>query len=126
MARAHITNSSHNKFSGKGTKNLSKIKVKKPHRFKPGTVALREIRKYQKLVTLLIKKAPFRRLVREIVEEVDTNYRIQESAFVALQEGLEAHTVKKLENANCSAIHAKRVTAMSKDLDLVNKIQQKN
>lgn len=38
--------------------------VKKPHRFRPGTVALREIRKYQKSTDLLIRKLPFQRLVR--------------------------------------------------------------
>ena len=37
--------------------------VKKPHRYKPGTVALREIRRYQKSTELLIRKLPFQRLV---------------------------------------------------------------
>ncbi|WP_143213447.1 hypothetical protein, partial [Acinetobacter baumannii] len=39
--------------------------VKKPHRYRPGTVALREIRRYQKSTELLIRKLPFQRLVRE-------------------------------------------------------------
>merc|ERR1712090_53518 len=43
--------------------------VKKPHRYKPGTVALREIRRFQKSTELLIKKLPFQRLVREIAQD---------------------------------------------------------
>ena len=43
--------------------------VKKPHRFRPGTVALREIRRYQKSTELLIRKLPFQRLVREIAQD---------------------------------------------------------
>src|SRR5882757_5130882 len=42
--------------------------VKKPHRYRPGTVALREIRRYQKSTELLIRKLPFQRLVREIAQ----------------------------------------------------------
>jgi histone H3/H4 len=42
--------------------------VRKPHRYRPGTVALREIRKYQKSHDLLIRKLPFQRLVREIAQ----------------------------------------------------------
>ena len=37
--------------------------IKKPHRYRPGTVALREIRRYQKSTELLIRKLPFQRLV---------------------------------------------------------------
>lgn len=43
--------------------------MKKPHRFRPGTVALREIRRYQKSTELLIRKLPFQRLVREIAQD---------------------------------------------------------
>src|ERR1700677_3239076 len=43
--------------------------IKKPHRFRPGTVALREIRRYQKSTELLIRKLPFQRLVREIAQD---------------------------------------------------------
>lgn len=40
--------------------------IKRPRRYRPGTVALREIRRYQKTTELLIRKLPFQRLVREI------------------------------------------------------------
>ena len=47
--------------------------VKKPHRYRPGTVALREIRRYQKSTELLIRKMPFQRLVREIAQDFKTD-----------------------------------------------------
>jgi hypothetical protein len=46
---------------------------KKKHRYCPGTLALREIRKYKKSVDLLIGKAPFARLVREITRHFKTD-----------------------------------------------------
>ena len=48
--------------------------VKKPHRFRPGTVALREIRRYQKSTELLIRKLPFQRLVREIAQDFKVRF----------------------------------------------------
>ncbi len=59
--------------------------MKKPHRYRPGTVALREIRKYQKSTELLIRKLPFQRLVREIAQDFKTDLRFQSSAVLALQ-----------------------------------------
>ena len=56
--------------------------VKKPHRYRPGTVALREIRRYQKSTELLIRKLPFQRLVREIAQDFNTDLRFQSSAVV--------------------------------------------
>ncbi|RDX93374.1 hypothetical protein CR513_24384, partial [Mucuna pruriens] len=82
--------------------------VKKPHRFRPGTVALREIRKYQKSTELLIRKLPFQRLVREIAQDFKTDLRFQSSAVSALQEAAEAYLVGLFEDTNLCAIHAKR------------------
>merc|ERR1739846_15847 len=59
--------------------------VKKPHRYRPGTVALREIRRYQKSTELLIRKLPFQRLVREIAQDFKTDLRFQSAAIGALQ-----------------------------------------
>ncbi|CAK7339294.1 unnamed protein product [Dovyalis caffra] len=92
--------------------------VKKPHRFRPGTVALREIRKYQKSTELLIRKLPFQRLVREIAQDFKTDLRFQSSAVAALQEAAEAYLVGLFEDTNLCAIHAKRVTIMPKDIQL--------
>ena len=97
--------------------------VKKPHRYRPGTVALREIRKYQKSTGLLIKKLPFQRLVREIAQEFKTDLRFQGSGILALQEASEAYLVGLMEDTNLCAIHAKRVTIMTKDLQLARRIR---
>ena len=70
--------------------------VKKPHRYRPGTVALREIRRYQKSTELLIRKLPFQRLVREIAQDFKTDLRFQSSAVVALQEASEVRCTVQL------------------------------
>ncbi|TSK13576.1 Eukaryotic translation initiation factor 3 subunit K [Bagarius yarrelli] len=92
--------------------------VKKPHRYRPGTVALREIRRYQKSTELLIRKLPFQRLVREIAQDFKTDLRFQSAAIGALQEASEAYLVGLFEDTNLCAIHAKRVTIMPKDIQL--------
>ena len=97
--------------------------VKKPHRYRPGTVALREIRKYQKSTDLLIRKAPFQRLVREIAIEIKSDLRFQSTAVLALQEAAEAFLVKLFEDANLCCIHGKRVTIMPKDIQLARRIR---
>ncbi len=97
--------------------------VKKPHRYRPGTVALREIRRYQKSTELLIRKLPFQRLIREIAQEFKSDLRFQGSAVLALQEAAEAYLVGLFEDTNLCAIHAKRVTIMTKDLQLARRIR---
>ncbi len=97
--------------------------IKKPHRYRPGTVALREIRKYQKSTELLIRKLPFQRLVREIAQEFKTDLRFQSSAVLALQEASESYLVGLFEDTNLCAIHAKRVTIMPKDMQLARRIR---
>ena len=82
--------------------------------FVSGTVALREIRRYQKSTELLIRKLPFQRLVREIAQDFKTDLRFQSSAVLALQEASEAYLVGLFEDTNLCAIHAKRVTIMPK------------
>nr|XP_028965050.1 histone H3.2-like [Malus domestica] len=79
---------------------LATGRVKKPHRFRPGTVALREIRKYQKRTEFLIRKMPFQRLVREIAQDFKTDLRFQSSAVAALQEAAEAYLVGLFEDTN--------------------------
>ena len=92
-------------------------------RYRPGTVALREIRKYQKSTELLIRKLPFQRLVREIAQDFKTDLRFQSSAVLALQEAAEAYLVGLFEDTNLCAIHAKRVTIMPKDIQLARRIR---
>ncbi|QWU88410.1 hypothetical protein CA3LBN_002718 [Candidozyma haemuli] len=97
--------------------------VKKPHRYKPGTVALREIRRFQKSTDLLIRKLPFQRLVREIAQDFKTDLRFQSSAIGALQESVEAYLVSLFEDTNLCAIHAKRVTIQKKDIQLARRLR---
>jgi len=105
------------------TKTVGGGGVKKPHRFRPGTVALREIRRYQKSTELLIRKLPFQRLVREIAQDFKTDLRFQSAAVAALQEASESYLVGLFEDTNLCAIHAKRVTIMPKDIHLARRIR---
>jgi histone H3 len=97
-------------------------RVKKPHRYRPGTVALKKIRKYQKGTQLLIGMLLFQRLVREIAQDFKTDLRFQSSAVFALQEAAEAYLVGLFEDTNLCAIHAKRVTIMPKNIQLARRI----
>merc|ERR1712222_152965 len=97
--------------------------VKKRRRFKPGVVALREIRKYQRSTELLIRKLPFSRLVREIAQDTKTELKFQSQAVLALQEAAEAYLVGLFEDTNLCAIHAKRVTIMPKDIQLARRLR---
>jgi histone H3 len=96
---------------------------KKLHRYRPGIVALREIRRFQRSTDLLIKKAPFQRLVREVAFAMKIEYKFQSTAMLALQEASEAYLVSLFEDTNLCAIHAKRVTIMNKDLQLARRIR---
>ena len=97
--------------------------IKKPHRYRPGTVALREIRRFQKSTDLLIRKLPFQRLIREIAGQFKSDLRFQSQAILALQEAAEAYLVGLFEDTNLCAIHAKRVTIMPKDMQLARRIR---
>lgn len=99
---------------------------RRKNRYKPGTVALREIRKYQKSTDLLLLKLPFQRLVREISQTVtadDGPHRWQSQAIMALQEATEAFLVNLFHDANLCAIHAKRVTIQQKDIQLARRLR---
>ena len=102
---------------------------RKPRRFRPGTVALREIRKYQKSTDLLMRKLPFARLVREVAKDLTTmgsfptGVRFQENAIIALQEAAEAYLVHLFEDTNLETIHCKRVTVQPRDMQLARRIR---
>jgi histone H3 len=97
--------------------------VKKPHRYRPGTVALREIRKYQKSTDLLIRKLPFERLVREIAMDTMTDFCFQSTSILALQEASESYMIGLFEDTNLCAVHSNRVTIMPKDILLARRIR---
>ena len=95
----------------------------KPHWYRAGTVALKDIRHYQGSTALLIRKLPFQRLVREIAQDFKTDLRFQSAAILCLQEASEAYLVKLFDDANLCAIHAKRVTIMPGDIQLARRIR---
>jgi histone H3 len=97
--------------------------LKKKFRYRPGTVALREIRRYQKSTELLIRKLPFQRLVREIAQDFKSDLCFKSSAIMALQAASEAYLVGLFEDTNRCAIHAKRVTIFPKDIQLARRIR---
>eukprot|EP00804_Cyclotella_cryptica_P014092 CCRYP_005562-RA/>CCRYP_005562-RA protein AED:0.06 eAED:0.02 QI:0/-1/0/1/-1/0/1/0/141 len=93
---------------------------KKPHRYRPGTVALREIRKYQKSTDLLIRKLPFQRFLREVTQDFHSgdNAFIKPLHWQHHRRPSEAYLIGLLEDTNLCAIHARRVTIMPKDMQL--------
>ena len=95
----------------------------KPHRYRAGTVALKDIRHFQKTTALLIRKLPFQRLVREITQDYKTDLRFQSAVVLCLQEAAEAYLVGLFEDTNLCTIHAKRVTIMPKDIQLARQIR---
>ena len=98
-------------------------KVRKKRRFRPGTVALRQIVRYQKTTELLIRKIPFQRLVREIVyQHRGKEWRFRPQALLALQEAAEDFMVNMFDQCNHIAIHAKRTTVMVKDIQLWDRL----
>lgn len=136
----------HKKKQAKKMMKVNKIKtsiaVKRPHRYRPGlkflsliiilflsilfylgTVALREIRRYQKSTKLLISRAPIERLIREVTEDVSPGKRLQASAIDAIQAAAEDYIVQLFEDANLLAIHAKRKTIFAKDIQLARRIR---
>lgn len=109
----------------KALRKVTPLETLKPknRRFRPGVVALREIRQYQRSTTMLIRRLPFQRLVRSIALEVKHNFRFQSSALMGLQEAAEAYLVDLFSDTNLCAIHAKRVTIMAKDMELAIRLR---
>ena len=109
--------------NSQNSQTSDRVKRKKNHHFPRGTVALREIRRYQKSAELLIPKLPFQRLVREVASHYKTDLKFKSEALGALHEACEAYLVGLFEDANLCAIHAKRVTIMPKDIQLSRRIR---
>ena len=100
--------------------------VRKPTRWRPGTVALHEIKKYQKSSDLLIRKLSFQRLVREVAQKMRPDLRFQSTAILALQESAESFLVQMFEDVNVCVIHGGRVTIQVKDMYLWNRLIGEN
>ncbi|KAF9969944.1 hypothetical protein BGZ73_007492 [Actinomortierella ambigua] len=97
--------------------------IKKRYRRRPGTVALREIRRFQMSTELLIPKLPFERLVREITQDSKIGFRFRPLSMTALHEASEGYLVSLFEGASLAAIHANRVTILPKDIHLVRHLR---
>ena len=99
-------------------------RLRKPRRYRPGTVVLREIRRYQKSTELLLRKIPFQRLIREVVTGLfpHENYRFQSTALLALQEASQDYLVRMFSQVNDLAIHGKRVAIKPKDIHIWRRI----
>ena len=117
------------RLAKKGGQKAPKGRVKRSYRYRLGTVALKQIRQYQKSTELLIRKLPFQRLVREIAGDRNVitsplcgKVRFQSAAIMALQEAAGAYLVGLFEDTNLCVIHAKRVTIMPKDIQLARRI----
>lgn len=114
--------------SKSGTKGGAVVPTgeRKKHRWHAGTLALREIRKYQKSTELLMKHLPFQRLVRRVLADMRTSVvRFQASAVKVLQELAESHLIDRLFDAYDCTIHTGRVTLMPKDIQLARKLTDK-
>ena len=117
--------------SSKSVKNLAfkaakKVLSKDPskkRRTHPGAVALTEIKYLQRTTDLLLRKAPFQNLVRDIAQTSKSDLRFQSAAISALQEAAEAYLIGLFEDTNLCAIHARRITIMAKDMQLARRIR---
>ena len=101
----------------------AKQEEKKKFKWRPGTVALREIKRYQKHSRPLTASAPFQRRVRSILKELDPEVRIKPKSFECMREATEAYLINILEDSNMCAIHASRKTVKIKDVLLANRIR---
>lgn len=97
--------------------------VKKPRRYRPGTKALSEIRKWQRTTVLLIPKVAFQRFVKEIAHDINHGLRFQSATINALQEAAEGYLTSVFDDSNQCAIHAGRVTLTIKDIQLAMRIR---
>ena len=104
--------------------NASTGGIKKPMRYKPGTVALREIRWYQKSTELLCRKLLVSRVIRKIAQDFRSDLCFQTAAIAALHKAMESYLVGLFDDTNLCAIHAKRVTIMPKDMQLARRIRR--
>ncbi len=100
--------------------------AKKPHRFRPGTVSLRQIRRMQTSVDFCTPKAAVERLVREIMQGHSDTMRITKQALMTLQTDLEAYATELFNGTVDACVHAKRVTIYPKDIGLVLKLSGHN
>ena len=107
----------------KRMKQIEQVKKRKD-RYRPGQLALKEIKRLQKSFDLLIPRTRMQRLIREICKDLcREDLKFQSASLGALHEAAEAYLVGLFEDTNLCAIHAKRVTIMPRDIFLARKIR---
>ena len=109
----------------KKNKNNKTLKnTKNQHRFRPGTVAIRDIKKYQKLSSnLILAKSSFEKIVRNIFlqnSNTENIIKISKNVFIIIQYYIEQYIVKLLYNSNFLAIHSNRVKVLPIDIAFIS------
>jgi len=110
-------------YGSQGSHVSMRQKPRKPYRFRPGTKALAEIRKYQRRTDMIIPKVAFGRVCREICNTIDPTLRMQSMTISALQEAAEAYVVNLMEDSNLCCLHRKCVTITRRDMQLARRIR---
>ena len=101
----------------------SVAKPVKKRAFKPGQLAIKEIKRLQEKTQVIIPRLPFQRLVRDICRTRNPDTRFSSQALQALQEAAESYLTGMFEDSLLCALHAKRVTVMVKDIQLARRIR---
>lgn len=99
---------------GEGSKKMRK---------RPGAMALREIRKYQRSTDTVIRRLGFQRLVRDIAQQIVPEAKFQQSSLKVIQECTEMYLCRLFEDSQLCTLHAKRVTVFVKDMALAKRIR---
>ena len=105
---------------------LTRLDIKRRYKYKPGTVALREVHKMQRTSHLLIPLSPFQELIREIAMSYKADLRFQREALLAIQEAAESHLVSIFQHTQNMAIHGGRKTIQDRDLTLALHVRDNN
>ena len=104
----------------KKVKSQTNTNEPKKHRFKPGTVALRDIKKLQRVYNhLVLAKSPFEKLIRQVLSDQGSEAKISKQVFTILQYYLEAYLIDIIHQSNLAALHANRVKMLPEDIDFV-------
>lgn len=111
---------------GKAVASKVEKKERKPHKWRPGTVSIREIKKYQKSTDLLLRKLPFQRLVREVTGSFNPDLRFQATALECLQEACENYLVGLYEDSQLLALHGNRISIQAKDMSLAQRLRHES
>jgi histone H3 len=99
---------------------------KRVHRYRPGTVSIREIRRFQKTSNCLtLARSPFEKYTRSVIQKIlgdDSSIKVSKSVFLTLQYFVEQHVVSLIRKAYMAAIHAGRVKLTVSDIEFIRSL----